>query len=226
MGPDVETVLREQIAYYRARAPEYDREYSERSDDMRLLLPVFEELPVVGDVLELACGTGQWTTLLAPRARPLTAIDAAPETIAIARERVAPAKVEFVCADLFDWRPGRRYDTVFFAFWLSHVPPSLAPGFWQNVADALAPDGKAVFIDNGPGEAAIEEVLAGEAVPAVRRRLDDGSEHRVVKVFHEAGQFVRDLREWGWSGDVRPVGPNFIAGTVEPTIGSRVPQTR
>ncbi|TDB90459.1 class I SAM-dependent methyltransferase [Actinomadura sp. KC216] len=219
MGLDVERALREQIAYYRARAPEYDREYAERSDDMRLLLPVFNEFPIVGNVLELACGTGQWTTLLAPRARSLTAVDAAPETIAIARERVAPAQVEFVCADLFDWRPERTYDTVFFAFWLSHVPPSLSSRFWQIVADALAPGGKAVFIDNGPGEAAIEEVLAGDDVPAVRRRLDDGSEHRVVKVFHEADQLARDLDGWGWTSDVQPVGPNFIAGVAKPRTG-------
>ncbi|MFI0373264.1 class I SAM-dependent methyltransferase [Actinomadura sp. 1N219] len=226
MGLDVETALREQIAYYRARAPEYDREYAERSDDMRLLLPVFNEFPIAGDVLELACGTGQWTTLLTPRARSLTAVDAAPETIAIARERVAPAQVEFVCADLFGWRPGRRYDTVFFAFWLSHVPPSLSPRFWQIVAEALAPGGKAVFIDNGPGEAAIEEILAGDDVPAVRRRLDDGSEHRVVKVFHEADQLVRDLDGWGWTADVRPVGSNFIAGVAEPVRGTRIARDR
>ncbi|MFI0483805.1 class I SAM-dependent methyltransferase [Actinomadura sp. 9N215] len=215
MALDDDAAVREQIAYYRARAPEYDQEYAER-EDMRELRPVFDGLPIVGDVLELACGTGQWTAPLAARARSLTAVDAAPETLAIARERVAPAEVEFVCADLFGWRPARRYDTVFFAFWLSHVPPSHLPGFWQTVADALAPGGKAVFLDNGPGEAAIEEVLAGEGVPAVRRRLADGSEHRVVKVFHEPDQLVRDLAGWGWSGDVRAVGSNFIAGTAEP----------
>ncbi|WUH97304.1 class I SAM-dependent methyltransferase [Spirillospora sp. NBC_00431] len=215
MALDVDAAVREQIAYYRARAPEYDREYAER-DDMRELRPVFDGLPIAGDVLELACGTGQWTAPLAARARSLTAVDAAPETLAIARERVAPAEVDFVCADLFCWRPARRYDTVFFGFWLSHVPPSHLPGFWQTVADALAPGGKAVFLDNGPGEAAIEEVLEEEGVPAVRRRLEDGSEHRVVKVFHDPERLVQDLRGWGWTGDVRAVGSNFIAGIAEP----------
>ncbi|WP_344905607.1 class I SAM-dependent methyltransferase [Actinomadura meridiana] len=219
MERDDEAAVREQIAYYRARAPEYDQEYVAR-DDMRALRPVLDELPVVGDVLELACGTGQWTGPLAARARSLTAVDAAPETLAIARERVAPAPVEFVCADLFSWRPARRYDTVFFGFWLSHVPPGRLPGFWQMVADALAPGGKAVFMDNGPGEAASEEVLPDGSVPAVRRRLEDGSEHRVVKVFHDAEQLVRDLAGWGWTGQVRPVGTNFIVGTAQPRPGA------
>jgi hypothetical protein len=32
--------------------------------------------------------------------------------------------VEFIEADVFAWEPPRRYDTVLFAFWLTHVPPT------------------------------------------------------------------------------------------------------
>lgn len=49
----------------------------------------------------------------------------------------------------------------------------------------------------------------------MRRTLADGSEHRVVKVFHTPGRLVRDLAGWGWSARVHPVGTNFIAGTAE-----------
>lgn len=212
MGNDADATVQEQIAYYRARAGEYDRVYDER-DDLRALTAIVDDLPITGDVLELACGTGQWTSRLAARARSVTAVDASPEALDIARERVAPATVEFECADLFAWRPSRRYDTVFFAFWLSHVPPDRLPGFWRTVADALAPGGSAVFVDNGPGEAVAEDVLAGQAVPSVRRRLDDGSEYRVVKVFHDPERLVRALGSWGWSASVRPAGTAFITGT-------------
>ncbi|MEU9019472.1 class I SAM-dependent methyltransferase [Actinomadura sp. NPDC048394] len=212
MGNDADAAVREQIAYYRARAGEYDRVYDER-DDLRALTALVDDLPITGDVLELACGTGQWTGRLAERARSVTAVDASPEALQIARERVPSTAVEFVCADLFAWRPSRRYDTVFFAFWLSHVPPDRLPGFWRTVADALAPGGSAVFIDNGPGEAAAEDVLAGQAVPSVRRRLEDGSEYRVVKVFHDPERLVRDLAAWGWTAAVRPVGTGFLTGT-------------
>ncbi|MBY8881206.1 class I SAM-dependent methyltransferase [Actinacidiphila acidipaludis] len=212
MGNDADAVVLEQIAYYRARAAEYDRVYAERGD-LKVLLPLVDTLPVTGDVLELACGTGQWTGLLADRARSVTAVDAAPEALAIAQERVRSTKVRFACADLFAWRPPRRFDTVFFAFWLSHVPPARLPAFWNTVADALTPGGQAVFIDNGREEAASEDVLDGQPVPSVRRRLDDGSEFRVVKVFHEPDPLVRDLAAWGWSAQVWPVGARFIAGT-------------
>ena len=108
-GPraDLDAVVREQVAYYRARAREYDRFYAER-DDLRVLLPVLDDLPIAGDVLELACGTGQWTGRLAARARSVTALDAAPETLAIARERVTSPIVQFACADLVAWREAEK----------------------------------------------------------------------------------------------------------------------
>ncbi|WP_055585637.1 class I SAM-dependent methyltransferase [Peterkaempfera griseoplana] len=212
MGNDADAVVQEQITYYRARAAEYDRVYAER-EDLRQLLPLIDTLPVTGDVLELACGTGQWTSLLAARARSVTAVDAAPEALAIAQDRVKSTTVRFTCADVFTWRPPRRYDTVFFAFWLSHVPPERLPAFWNTVADALTPTGKVIFIDNGPEEAASEDLLIGQPVPSVRRRLDNGSEYRIVKVFPDPDQLVRDLSAWGWSAQVRPVGTRFLAGT-------------
>ncbi|WP_223186547.1 class I SAM-dependent methyltransferase [Streptomyces sp. CBMA29] len=120
---DDDALVAEQMAYYRAQATAYDRPYAQYQE-LRDLLEVVDELPIAGDVLELACGTGQWTPRLAARARSVTAVDAAAEVLAIARTRTASSTVRFVEADVFAWQPPRRYDTVFFAFWLSHVPPA------------------------------------------------------------------------------------------------------
>ena len=121
MDDDVQALVAEQVAYYRAHAPDYD-------NDIAGLHPgwsqAIDELPITGDVLELACGSGRWTRLLAARARSVTAVDAAPEMLAIARQRVGNLPVEFIEADVFAWEPPRRYDTVLFAFWLTHVPPT------------------------------------------------------------------------------------------------------
>ncbi|MER5215181.1 class I SAM-dependent methyltransferase [Streptomyces sp. NPDC002838] len=211
---DDDALLTEQMAYYRAGAAEYDRPYAEH-EDLRKLLAVVDDLPIAGDVLELACGTGQWTPGLAARARSVTAVDAAPEALDLARARTASPTVRFLEADLFEWQPPRRYDTVFFAFWLSHVPPTRLPGFWNTVAAALAPGGRAVFIDDGPAAAANEEVLANQPAPAALRRLDDGSEYRIVKVFHDVRTLTDDLTALGWSVRVRPMAGAFI-GIAEP----------
>ncbi|WP_369264960.1 trans-aconitate 2-methyltransferase [Streptomyces sp. R35] len=222
MGDDA--LLAEQMAYYRAGAAEYDRPYAEY-EDLQRLLAVVDDLPIAGDVLELACGTGQWTPLLAARADSVTAVDAATEVVALARARTASLSVQFLEADLFEWQPPRRYDTVFFAFWLSHVPPTRLPDFWNTVAGALVPGGKAIFIDDGPAAAAYEEVLANQPAPAALRRLDDGSQYRIVKVFHDAQTLTDDLTALGWSVGIRPMGGNFIGIAEPPTIPGQEPAT-
>jgi SAM-dependent methyltransferase len=102
MNDHVQALVAEQIAYYRDSAPEYDDAYLGRDWDGSI-----EGLPITGDVLELACGTGHWTPLLAARARSVTAVDAAPEVLALARQRVQGQPVELLEADVFTfWRLG------------------------------------------------------------------------------------------------------------------------
>ncbi|WP_405850142.1 hypothetical protein [Streptomyces niveus] len=57
MISDDDALLAEQTSYY-------DRPYTERAE-LRRLPAVIDDLPIGGDVLELACGTGRWTPLLA-----------------------------------------------------------------------------------------------------------------------------------------------------------------
>jgi demethylmenaquinone methyltransferase/2-methoxy-6-polyprenyl-1,4-benzoquinol methylase len=207
----MDDLLREQAAYYRACAAEYDRAY-EHHAELRSPEALADGLSIAGDVLELACGTGQWTRVLAARGHRVTAVDGSPEMLAQARERVRGLDVEFLEADLFDWRPPRRFDTVFFGFWLSHVPAERFGTFWELVGAALRPGGRACFVDSGPGGVATEEVLAGLAAPAVRRRLVDGSPHRIVKIFHDPAGLTAALRDLGWTAEVWPIGATLLAG--------------
>jgi ubiquinone/menaquinone biosynthesis C-methylase UbiE len=117
----------------RARATDYDDVYLGKDWDRCI-----QELPIAGNVLELACGSGHWTRLLATRARSVTAIDAAPEMLAMARQRAKDLPVEFIEADVFAWQPPRRFDVVFFAFWMTHVPPVRFAAFWSRVATAAS----------------------------------------------------------------------------------------
>src|SRR6201996_1194534 len=141
-------LLAEQRAYYSALAPDYF--------DQGLDLPGGDELTdaldafrPAGSVLELACGPGTWTPQLLRYASDVTAVDAAPEMLAIAASRVPDgAPVRFVEADLFSWEPDRRYDVVFIGFWLSHVPAGRFGSFWSMVAAALAPGGRVLFVDD------------------------------------------------------------------------------
>ncbi|MGH8673279.1 MAG: methyltransferase domain-containing protein [Burkholderiales bacterium] len=108
-------------AYYAKRAAEYERIYAkpERQADLERLRARVTALFSGRTVLEIACGTGYWTEVIAPRALSITALDAAKETLAIARSKKYPAhKVAFGKGDAYALPDfGRRHDALFAGFW-------------------------------------------------------------------------------------------------------------
>lgn len=216
-GDELAALLGEQARYYRARAGEYDQTHrldpAHDADARGALEAELRAFAPRGRVLELACGTGQWTGVLAAYADELTAVDASPETLAINRARVERPDVRYLCADLFRWRPERRYDVVFFAFWLSHVPPQRFAAFWGLVANCLAPGGRVFCIDELPASAAHEHPLGRQPAPVVQRRLTDGQRYRIVKVFHQPAALQHQLATLGFSATVHAVGPRDFTAT-------------
>jgi len=229
------SLLAGQVAYYRARAAEYDAWWyrtgrfdrgAENNGAWRADVEVVESAVVATlaaarptSVLELACGTGLFTRHLAPYADRVTAIDAAPEVIAINRERVASRNVEYVEADLFAWQPPARYDCVFMSFWLSHVPPARFAAFWSMVRRALAPDGFAYIVDSAhdPTSTAANHPPPDRHAGIVTRRLDDGREFQIVKVFHEPAPLAATLDALGFTARIRKTPRYFIYGDVRDT---------
>lgn len=207
-------LLAEQLAYYRASADEYD-DHTIDVPGRRELLAAIESFRPQGDVLELACGTGVWTEHLLRAAHTVTAVDAAPEMLARARARVGSAPVRFVEADLFSWRPDRRYDAVFFGFWLSHVPEERFHEFWAVVAECLDRDGRVFFVDDHHRTQA--ELVEGAGSVVVERRLNDGTRYRVVKVPHQPGELEARLRALGWDITVTATAGPFYWGTGGPS---------
>ena len=204
-----DSLLQEQIAYYRAIAPEYE-EHGIPGAGAQELVEALNRFAPAGDVLELACGPGAWTEQLLRHAASLTAVDASPEMIGRARARVGEGRVRFVQADLFSWKPDRRYDAVFFGFWLSHVPLDRFEAFWATIADCLAPSGRVMFVDDAYRTP--EELIEGEESSTVLRRLKDGTPHRAVKVPHRPDDLERRLRDLGWRATVRSTSGPFYWG--------------
>lgn len=227
---DEDQLLAEQVAYYRARAGEYDEWFfrvgrynrgpEHRAEWFREVAQVeaalAEEHPR-GKVLELACGTGLWTRHLVQTADRVTAVDASPEAIALNRERVGSNRVEYVVADLFSWFPLTSYDLIFFGFWLSHVPSSRFDSFWELVRQALRPAGKAFFVDSLLQQASTARDHAPiDQSGVVTRKLNDGREFDIVKIFYEPTTLEQELSNRGWRGYVRATGRFFIFGCVAP----------
>jgi 2-polyprenyl-3-methyl-5-hydroxy-6-metoxy-1,4-benzoquinol methylase len=210
---DLEQLLAEQNAYYRAGATEYEDHALpfEGSDELHAALDAFQP---TGSVLELACGQGLWTEQLLSYATDVTALDASPEMLHIASTRINSERVRFVEADVFHWEPDRRYDVVFFGFWLSHVPLARFASFWSLVADCVVPEGRVFFVDDGYRTS--EELVEGESSSTILRRLNDGTEHRLVKVPHRADELEERLARVGWRVKVTPTAGPFYWGAGSP----------
>lgn len=221
--------LQEQLEYYRARAGEYDQwwlregrydrgpelnaKWSSEGAEISEALARFRP---EGEVLEIACGTGIWTERLLPFASHLTALDGAPEVLAVHAAKLGSEKVSHVEADVFRWKPERKFDVVFFSFWLSHVPPDRFEEFWELVRSCLAPGGRVFFVDSlrDPSSTAVNHELPGEESVVSLRKLNDGREYQVYKVFHEPEDLAARLAALGWKFEVRQTATYFIYGEV------------
>jgi demethylmenaquinone methyltransferase/2-methoxy-6-polyprenyl-1,4-benzoquinol methylase len=229
--------LEEQRAYYRARAPEYDEWWLRRGRydrgaevgdawfaEAAEVAAALESFRPEGRILELACGTGIWSERLLPHASTLTLLDASREMLDLATARLWPAhRVDTIHADVFEWRPDATFDTVFFGFWLSHVPPARFDDFWDLVRRSLAPNGRVFFVDSRceRASAAVDHRPPEPDATTQPRRLNDGREFVIYKVYYDPPELEQRLRSKGWRFEVRETSRYFVYGQGERASGER-----
>ena len=186
-------------AYYAARAAEYERIYDkpERQADLAELRRLIPAYFAGRTVLEIACGTGYWTQFIAPVARSVTAIDINTETLEVARSKNYPAaRVAFDVADIYALPPQYHgFGGAFAGFWWSHVPRAERRRFVESLHRALVPGAVVVAIEN--------LYVEGSSTPLSHtdrdgntfqtRKLDDGSEHVVLKNFPSEAELRAEI---------------------------------
>jgi demethylmenaquinone methyltransferase/2-methoxy-6-polyprenyl-1,4-benzoquinol methylase len=235
---DTAELLASQIAYYRARAGEYDdwlerrREYRMSAEfvarweaDVAAVRSWLGADPPTGRVLEVASGSGNWTGALLDTADRVTAVDASPEMMALLAAK--HDGVEQIVADIFSWQPPERYDNVFCAFWVSHVPLARWGQFWDLIDRALQPGGRVWIVDNAHPEHAAANGPSDWPKAAELRQIDhvgdeihgrtlrDGSEWTMVKRFWRPTELEADLGAAGWRAQVYNTGFAFLHGTAQ-----------
>lgn len=103
-------------------------------------------------LLEIGCGFGAFTRVLADRARHITAIDLSPQMIEVAKDRSGRyPNLEFILGDFLQLEiPDATYDCIVSIATLHHLPASealkkmksaLRPGGVLIIHDLLDPDG-------------------------------------------------------------------------------------
>jgi demethylmenaquinone methyltransferase/2-methoxy-6-polyprenyl-1,4-benzoquinol methylase len=214
-------------AYYAARAPEYDQWYLREGRYSRgpvLDMPWHHELdqvgqwldalPIQGEIVELAAGTGWWSTLLAQKGE-LWMYDVVPEPLDVARGRLVShgLRAHLHLRDAWE-EPDRQVDALFAGFWLSHVRRERLPAFLGIARRWLKPHGLFAFVDSrpDPDSGARDHPPVGADEVAVRR-LADGHEYRIPKVFYAADELEAGLRRAGFIDvEVRSTERFFLMG--------------
>jgi SAM-dependent methyltransferase len=215
------------IPYYDARAGEYDDWYLRRgryergaihdaawNAELDMAGRWLDAIPIRGEIVELAAGTGWWSPLLASKGE-LSIYDANAATLDRARDRLVAHGLRAHIHVRDAWaEPDRQVDAVYAGFWLSHVPRARLRPFLELVRRWLKPGGRFAFLDSLPDA---QSSAADHPTPADDlsvRRLDDGREFTIVKVFYSPSELEVALREAGFeTADVTTTGRFFVTGT-------------
>ena len=184
-------LIKQMNRYYDQRAPWHDSYmgYTSNAEMELLLAPViqrFEKYITDRDVLEVACGTGNWTQVLARRARSVTATDVNRSTLDITRDKPFEGKVTFEQVDAYALEKlPREFDVAFAGDWLSHVPKGAIPKFIRGLHERLQPEAKVIFLDMMPCKEFDAETVSydDDGNRVSERALLDGDKFFVVKNF-------------------------------------------
>lgn len=148
--------------------------------------------------LDLGSGSGGVARLLAPHVRALTALDAVPETLALARQMM-PGSAAFVCADMERLPFIAGAFTLLTASFALHatLPARSLPALRR----ALAPGGRLVIQEWGPADPlrlAVDDLLADHASDSPSPALATlrAALASLPPLWSDRLQDVEDYREW------------------------------
>jgi len=153
----------------------------------RLALRRWLRVPPGTRVLDVGCGIGRWSRLLAARGASVTGIDVSPTMIAEARRRASAGSLRgqcrFLVQDLAALQAGERFDLVLSVTVLQHILDAAAlRASLERLVEHLDEDGVLILLEAAPQRA------RGRCDSAIfRARARDS----YLRLFRECGLVVR-----------------------------------
>src|ERR1051326_9184880 len=174
----------------------------ERQDDLRTLRSLFCAKMAGEEVLEIACGTGYWTKVIADVACSVSACDFNEEMVEVSLAKLrGAAHVTVLRADAYFLdRVHGRFSAGFAGLWWSQVPREKLDDFVCKFHRKLLPGSLVAFVDNtfieGYSRPIVEWDDAGNTYQL--RGLPNGREYKVLKNYPselEVRQCIEGLGE-------------------------------
>jgi 2-polyprenyl-3-methyl-5-hydroxy-6-metoxy-1,4-benzoquinol methylase len=155
----------------------------------RLALARWLRVPPATRVLDVGCGVGRWSRLLAARGAVVTGIDLSAGMIGEARRRAAAAGVSgrcrFLVQDLAQLHIGEQFDLVLAVTVLQHMlDPAAVRAALQRMAIHMAPGARMVLLEAAPTRVAPD---CDSTVFQARQRS------AYLTLFHECGLRVQAI---------------------------------
>jgi ubiquinone/menaquinone biosynthesis C-methylase UbiE len=199
-------LIKEMNEYYRENVPYHDEcmSYTDNLSMEKLLSPIIKKIEsdiTDKDVLEIACGTGNWTQVLSKRARSVMATDINEAYLAEAKKKpYQKDNVIFKVADAYtlDGIEG-NFNLAFASDWWSHIPKSKIKDFIETLHSMLLPGSKIIMIDmlRKPELDRMFSHIDNEGNVIQKRTLPNGKEYHVVKNFPTEKELVNCLKGCG-----------------------------
>jgi ubiquinone/menaquinone biosynthesis C-methylase UbiE len=147
--------------------------------------------PLCENALEVGCGAGEFTRLLASRARSVVALDLSSQMVRLAKSQSAGYKnIEYLLGDFMRLSlPDKAYDCIVSIATLHHLPSGQA---LLKMKNALKPDGVLIIHDLVADDGIIDGSMSALAYPV-----------SVVRRFWKTGQIrmPREVRQaWAEHG--------------------------
>lgn len=186
--------------YYQKRARQYDSLYATAAwqPDLQVLHDWLTSRVRGRTVLEIAAGTGHWTTIAAQTATAITATDINAEMLAIAAAKDLGAHVALVQADCWDLP---HFPTAFQVgmahLWWSHVRRQDRGRFLSHLASRLQPRATLLMIDQTHvpdfGAPISRRDAAGNSYE--KRWLENGEAFEIVKNYPDEDELAHSVDE-------------------------------
>jgi len=202
----VEDLVGEMNEYYRENVHYHDEcmSYTDNLTMEKLLGPIIDRIEKDmkdKDVLEIACGTGNWTQVLSKRARCVMATDINEAYLIEAKKKpYQKDNVVFKVADAYRLDGiDKKFNLAFASDFWSHIPKSKIKTFVETLHSKLLPGSKVIMIDMLRRSeldrwfSHIDE----EGNVIQKRTLPNGKEYQVVKNFPTRKELLDCLKGFG-----------------------------
>lgn len=199
-------LIKEMNEYYGENVHYHDEcmSYTDNLSMEKLLAPIIRrvEKDIKGkDVLEIACGTGNWTQVLSKRARSVMATDINEAYLIEAKKKsYQKDNVVFKVADAYELDGiDRKFNLAFASDFWSHIPKSKIKSFIETLHNKLLAGSEVIMIDmlRKPELDRMFSHIDEEGNVIQRRILPDGKEYQVVKNFPTEKELMNCLKGYG-----------------------------